>query len=200
MGPGIWGYDLDVPLESEGPQKPGMPPGLGALTACPYLFPSCLSSLSCPVESSDPCPGATLSHLSRVQELSAGRREELHCLWQSIGQRCPVSLLKQTQRTMGDERPEGGQVKGPPSVGKAPSRLCLLSSFTAHILGRNWLFLLRLFSVQPARSGLAFGLQHFLRWWSLPRQPSLACRLDTETKDVRKYTYFGEQFSTLYKD
>ena len=38
MGPGIWGYDLDVPLESEGPQKPGMPPGVGALTACPYLF------------------------------------------------------------------------------------------------------------------------------------------------------------------
>ena len=179
-----------------------MPPGLGALTACPYLslfflpFKPQLPSLSLLILALG-LPWATSAG---SKSSLAGRREELHCLWQSIGQRCPVSLLKQTQRTMGDERPQGGQVKGPPSVGKAPGRLCLLSSFTAHFLGRNWLFLLRLFPVQPERSGLAFGLQHFHRWWSLPCQPSLTFRLDTETKDVRKYTCFGEQFSTVYKD
>ena len=74
--------------------------------------------------SSDPCPGATLSHFSGVQELSC--RQKGGTTLPLAEYRSEVSCeppKAKTQRTMGDERPKGGQVKGPPSVGKAPSLL-----------------------------------------------------------------------------
>lgn len=52
-------------------------------------------------------------------------------------------------------------------LGRHPAGFACSPHSQPIFLGRNWLFLLRLFPVQPARSGLAFGLQHFLRWWSL---------------------------------
>lgn len=186
-----WMYHLRVRAT-----KPGMPPGLGApdslslsLSFLPFKPPAAQLSLL--------ILALGLPWATWAASKSSLQAEGLHCLWQSIGQNCPVSLLKQTQRTMGDERPRGRTGEGTTicweGTQQALPALLIHSPYFREELAVSFE------AVSCAACKVWFGIWVAAFPQVVVITHSLTFRLDTETKDVRKYTYFGEQFSTVCK-
>lgn len=186
------GLVLDVPPEKEGPQKPGMPPGLGAPTACPYL--SLFLGLLILALRVDP-EVEPLQQNPRALLQAEGRN---HAAFGRVWVRgCPVSFLKQRLRgpwaTRGQKEDRQGTTICWEGAHEALPSLLIHSPFVREepeiredkmLLGGcvppEAVSKLSISLCRPVRSGLVSGFQNFLRWLSLPCQPSFMPGLEAE--------------------